>query len=79
MAAESARASLRREWHGGIQDPVRQREVLEQALGHIDGQLELLRRRREEIDKLTGELEAKRRRVRDRQRSLKRRRVSSAG
>ena len=78
-AAESARASLRREWHEGIEDPVRQREVLEQALGHIDSQLALVRHRRDEIEKLSGELEAKRRRVRDRLRSLKRRRVSPAG
>jgi MerR family transcriptional regulator, repressor of the yfmOP operon len=79
VAAESARASLRREWHEGIEDPVRQREVLEQALGHIDSQLALLRHRRDEIEKLTGELEGRRRRVRDRLRSLKRRKVSSAG
>ena len=58
---------------------MRQREVLEQSLGHIDGQLALLRNRRKEIDKLTGELEARRRRVRDRLRSLKRRGVSPAG
>jgi MerR family transcriptional regulator, repressor of the yfmOP operon len=69
-AAESARASLRREWHAGIEDPVRQRQVLEQALGHIDNQLALLRHRRDEIEKLTGELETKRRRVRDRMRGL---------
>ena len=79
VAAESARASLRREWNAGIEDPVRQRQVLEQAAGHIDSQLELLRRRRDEIEKLTEELEGKRRRVRDRLRALKRRRVSSAG
>ncbi|HEY7267878.1 MAG TPA: MerR family transcriptional regulator [Solirubrobacterales bacterium] len=79
MAAESARASLRQEWNAGIEDPVRQRKVLEQAAGHIDSQLALLRSRRDEIEKLTGELEAKRRRVRDRLRTLKRRRVSSAG
>jgi DNA-binding transcriptional MerR regulator len=72
-AAESARASLRREWDEGIEDPVRQRQVLEQALGHIDHQLELVRRRRDEIDTLRGELEAKRRRVRDRLRALGRR------
>ena len=77
VAAESARASLRREWHAGIEDPVRQREVLDEALGHIDSQLALLRSRRDEIEKLTRELEARRRRVRDRQRSVKR--VSSAG
>jgi MerR family transcriptional regulator, repressor of the yfmOP operon len=79
MAAESARASLRREWHEGIEDPVRQRQVLEQAAGHIDSQLELLRGRRDEIEKLTGELEARRRRVRDRLRSVKRRGVKPAG
>jgi hypothetical protein len=53
--------------------------VLEQAQGHIDSQLALLRNRRSEIEKLTRELEGKRRRVRDRLRSLKRRKVSSAG
>jgi MerR family transcriptional regulator, repressor of the yfmOP operon len=79
MAAESARAALRQEWHAGIEDPARQRKVLEQALGHIDSQLGLLRRRRGEIEKLTKELEGKRRRVRDRLRSVKRRKVSSAG
>jgi MerR family transcriptional regulator, repressor of the yfmOP operon len=78
-AAESARASLRREWHEGIEDPVRQRQVLEQALGHIDSQLALLRHRRDEIEKLSEELEARRRRVRDRLRNLKRRKVSPAG
>ena len=77
MAAESARASLRREWQEGIEDPVRQREVLDEAQGHIDSQLALLRSRRDEIEKLTRELEARRRRVRDRLRSVKR--VSSPG
>src|SRR4029079_16695672 len=63
-AAESARASLRREWQEGIEDPVRQRQVLEQSLGHIESQLALLRHRHDEIEKLTGEPEATRRRVR---------------
>jgi DNA-binding transcriptional MerR regulator len=70
VAAESARASLRREWHEGIEDPVRRRQVLEEGLGLIDSQLELLRRRRREIDHHTSELEARRRRVRDRLRSI---------
>jgi MerR family transcriptional regulator, repressor of the yfmOP operon len=69
-AAESARASLRREWQAGIEDPVRQREVLEQSLGHIENQLTLVRHRRDEIDALRRELESKRRRVRDRLRAL---------
>jgi MerR family transcriptional regulator, repressor of the yfmOP operon len=72
-AAESARASLRREWHEGIEDPVRQRQVLEQSLGHIENQLKLVRHRRDEIDALRRELETRRRRVRDRLRALGRR------
>src|SRR5258705_10022126 len=63
VAAESARASLRREWHEGIEDPVRRRQVLEQAVEHIAGQLGLLRKRRDETERLIGELEEKRRRA----------------
>lgn len=63
VAAEDARAALRDEWHRGVEDPVRRREILEQARGHIDGQLELLRGRREEIVRLERELRARRRRV----------------
>jgi len=70
VAAESARAQLRREWHEGIEDPVRQREVLEESVSYIDSQLELLRKRRREIEQKTRELETRRRRVRDRLRSL---------
>jgi DNA-binding transcriptional MerR regulator len=77
-AAESARASLRREWQEGIEDPVRQRQVLEQSLGHIEKQLELVRHRHDEIDALRGELETKRRRVRDRLRALGRRATGSS-
>jgi MerR family transcriptional regulator, repressor of the yfmOP operon len=62
--AEDARATLRREWQGGVEDPVRRRQILEQSLGHIASQLELVRRRREEIAKLEAELIARRRRVR---------------
>jgi DNA-binding transcriptional MerR regulator len=77
-AAETARASLRREWQEGIEDPVRQRQVLEQSLGHIENQLKLVRHRRDEIDALRGELETKRRRVRDRLRALGRRAAGSS-
>jgi DNA-binding transcriptional MerR regulator len=69
-AAESARATLRDEWHAGIEDPVRRREVLEQADAHLDRQLELIRRRRDAIAKLEADLVARRRRVRDRLREL---------
>ena len=72
VAARDARAALRREWRGGVDDPVRRRQILEEALGHIAKQLAVVRRRRDEIASLEGELVAKRRRVRDRLRELER-------
>jgi MerR family transcriptional regulator, repressor of the yfmOP operon len=72
VAAEDARSALRREWHSGVEDPVRRREILEEALTHIDNQLDLVRRRRDEIAALEAELSLKRRRLRDRLRELKR-------
>lgn len=66
VEAEDARAALRREWRGGVEDPVRRRQILDESLGHISRQLELLRRRRDEIASLEAELLAKRRRVRER-------------
>jgi DNA-binding transcriptional MerR regulator len=63
VEAEDARAALRREWRGGVEDPLRRRQILEQSLGHISRQLELVRRRRDEIAKLEAELVARRRRV----------------
>jgi len=64
VEAEGARAELRREWRGGVEDPVRRRQILEESLGHIGRQLELVRRRRDEIARLESELTARRRRVR---------------
>jgi MerR family transcriptional regulator, repressor of the yfmOP operon len=69
-AAESARASLRNEWHSGVEDPERRREILREAIGHIERQLELIRRRRTELERLEEELTAKRRRARSRLRSI---------
>jgi MerR family transcriptional regulator, repressor of the yfmOP operon len=65
-AEESARAARLREWHDGVQDPVRRREILEEAIRYVELQLGLVRRRREELDELEQELVAKRRRVRGR-------------
>ena len=45
---------------------MRRREILDESLGHIAKQLELVRRRRDEIGKLEEELLAKRKRVRRR-------------
>ncbi len=56
IEAEGARAELRREWHGGVEDPVRRREILEESLTYITRQLDLVRRRRDEIKKLEDEL-----------------------
>jgi DNA-binding transcriptional MerR regulator len=63
VEAEGARAELRREWHGGVEDPVRRREILEESLTYTGHQLELVRRRRDEIAKLETELLQRRRRV----------------
>jgi MerR family transcriptional regulator, repressor of the yfmOP operon len=64
VEAESARAELRREWHGGVEDPVRRRQILEESLAYTARQLDLVRRRRDEIAELEAELIARRRRVR---------------
>jgi MerR family transcriptional regulator, repressor of the yfmOP operon len=69
-AAEAARAARQAEWHGGVEDPVRRREILEEGLTYVDRQRELLRRRREELDELERELAARRRRIRARLREL---------
>jgi DNA-binding transcriptional MerR regulator len=71
-AAEGAREALRREWHGGVEDPVRRRQILEEILGLIGEQLELVRRRRDQIASLDTELVAKRKRAQARLRELQR-------
>jgi DNA-binding transcriptional MerR regulator len=70
IEAEGARAALRREWQEGVDDPVRRHEILEESLSHIARQLDLVRRRRDEIAKLEAELLAKRKRVRELLREL---------
>ena len=69
-AAEAARAARQADWHGGVEDPVRRRKILEEALTYVERQRELLRRRREELDELERELVARRRRLRTRLREL---------
>jgi MerR family transcriptional regulator, repressor of the yfmOP operon len=68
--AEEARAALRREWRGGEPDLARRHEILGESLGHIGRQLELARRRRDEIAALETELLAKRRRANELKREL---------
>jgi DNA-binding transcriptional MerR regulator len=67
--AESARAALRDEWrHGGEES--RPQEILEEAIGHIDHQLGLVRGRRAQLEGLEAELAARRRQLRDRLKRL---------
>ncbi len=70
VEAEDARAALRREWESGVEDPVRRREILDESLGHIGRQLDLVRRRRDEISALEAELLSKRKRVQSRLREI---------
>jgi DNA-binding transcriptional MerR regulator len=66
LEVEEARGVLREEWHSGNPDRDRRREILDQALGHVDRQLDLLAGRRAEIAKLERELQERRDRLRAR-------------
>ena len=63
LEAETARAALRDEWRSGDVGDDRRREILGEALEHVDRQLALVERRREEIASLEAELRAKRERL----------------
>jgi DNA-binding transcriptional MerR regulator len=63
VEAETARAGLRERWQH-TDDPLEQRQILEQSLGHIADQLKLVRTRRDELERLEAELVSKQRRVR---------------
>jgi len=62
LEAETARAELRREYHR-TEHPGRRRKILEQALGHISTQLQLVEERRGELERLEQELLDKRAQV----------------
>ncbi|HEX5923769.1 MAG TPA: MerR family transcriptional regulator [Baekduia sp.] len=61
LQVEEARSVLRKEWRHGNPGRDRRREILDQALGHVDRQLDLLAHRRAEIAKLERELQERRR------------------
>ena len=63
VAAEEARAEIRREFHETEDIEARVR-LLKQSLEHIAGQLKLVRGRKKELDRLERELVARQRRVR---------------
>ena len=66
LEAEEARGALRNEWHHDNPGKRRRREILDQALGHVERQLDLLARRRAEIAKLERELKDRKRSLRER-------------
>jgi DNA-binding transcriptional MerR regulator len=65
VEAQDARTLLRDEWHHGTPSSARRRAILNESIGHIDRQLELLRPRRDELDRLESELVARRERAQE--------------
>ncbi|HYM44634.1 MAG TPA: MerR family transcriptional regulator [Solirubrobacteraceae bacterium] len=70
LAAEEARAIVRAKLRREDVAPARRRELLDEALGHIDRQLELVENRAAELAKLKDELSETRKRVRRKIREL---------
>ena len=64
LEAQDARAALRDEWHRGDPAPERRAAILKESARHLDRQLELVARRREQIEELESELSERRERVR---------------
>ena len=64
LAAEEARAEVRAQLRRENVTPARRRELLVEAGGHLDRQLELVRARAAELSKLEDELSETRKRVR---------------
>jgi DNA-binding transcriptional MerR regulator len=70
LSAEEARAEVREQLRREDVDPQRRRELLLEALGHIDRQLALVRHRADELSKLQDELAETRKRVKRKVREL---------
>jgi len=70
LAAEEARAVVRAKLRSEDVAPLHRRELLSEALGHIDRQLELVNNRASEMAKLKGELCETRKRVKRKIREL---------
>ena len=69
VEAEEARAAIRRQYRA-TDDEAERSKLLEEALPHVETQLELVRRRKEELGRLETELVAKRKRILERRREL---------
>jgi DNA-binding transcriptional MerR regulator len=70
LTAEEARAEVRAQLQREDVEPTRRRELLDESLGHIERQLELVRHRASELTKLEHELCETRKRVRRKIREL---------
>ena len=70
LAAEESRATVRAQLRREDVAPPRRRELLEEALGHIDRQMELVEHRATELATLKSELCETRKRVRRKIREL---------
>ena len=70
LAAEEARAAVRAQLRRDDVNPARRRELLGEALGHLDRQLELVRGRSAELANLEEELCQTHKRVRRKLREL---------
>ena len=70
LSAEEARAEVRAQLRSDDVDAERRRELLNEALGHIDRQLELVRHRAAELTKLEHELLETRKRAKRKIREL---------
>jgi MerR family transcriptional regulator, repressor of the yfmOP operon len=70
LTAEEARAEVRAQLQRDDVDSARRKELLDEALGHIDRQLELVRHRAQELTKLEHELCETRKRVKRKIREL---------
>ncbi len=70
LSAEEARAAVRAQLRREDVDPKRRHELLTEALGHLNRQLELVDRRAGELAKLRAELAERRAKVRRRLREL---------
>ena len=69
LEAEDARAAVRRAWAETDSDDERLR-IVDAALPHVDAQLDLVRRRQQELGKLEAELVARRKMLLSRRREL---------
>jgi DNA-binding transcriptional MerR regulator len=69
LAAQEARAELKREYHA-TDDPEARKRILDEALRHIATQLDLVRDRQRELEKLEADLTDRRRLIHKRLREL---------